>query len=332
MALALDHFNARDGSVVKAFAELGKCPIQLVASFSEDGGAAASGMQAFIGNTIVSIQGGPPIDLVFSPSPQVNEILALIIGVSNTPIVAHGLSTGAEFSDADTYPTFARVVASDRTIGDAAADFVSSVGWDRVGLLTTEALEKTQFPYTEAFEAAGIAVHPAVVGPKGFATHQEAQTFLYDADIQIFVVSCASEEVQAVLEAADELNLIQAYIAWVFVGNSEALDSAILAQGARARGAVSLGQVGTDPEGWAPRDALDAAMRAADLADMDARRAPGVLGTRVGGGRRAPFLGTRVGGVRISNTGGDPGTSPASSRGTMHSGVIGRWPPGRLLN
>lgn len=171
---------------------------------------------------------------------------AQVAAIFNKVSIGYG-STSPSLSDGSRYPTYARTCPPDSFQGMCLADLVARMGWQHVNTLST--VDDYGSKCIEAFHNSAsklgikVGVHRTFLESEYndldvLRTHAES---LRDSGVNIFVVCLVSSNSENILNAADDVGLLEPGHAWV--GSDGLVNPSMLAEVPSLRKAHFLGSI-----------------------------------------------------------------------------------------
>ena len=217
--VAVAHANARNGSVVPAFASLSPAR-RWSGLFFDDRSSPPVGVSRFVLAEKLNVQAivGPALTLVAEP-------VALLSGITRIPHVSYQASAPT-LSDKSLYPYFARTFASDATLAEQLVWALLGgffPGWHNIFILQVN--NPWANAYASAMQTAALNVSYNGYGSGIYRAFFESgsrlsiktavqQLATSEASVIVLLVSSA-EDMWDVLELADEAGLITPKHAWI---------------------------------------------------------------------------------------------------------------------
>ena len=239
-AMAADHFNARNATIVDW--GVGDCDAQLQLTFHETRAVASEGIPAYYAaNEFLDVVVGPAASAVAEP-------LATLAEIDDVPLMSYAAGSAL----LDEYAYFARANPSVEASADAVADWYAAHGWGHAAIL----YEKTNtygLTAMEAFRTAAgfraVSVASSGYDAGDFGSLGSALDAVLAATYDVVYAILDPADLGLLVAAAADRNVTGGDLHWVFGDSPSAEDVEAAAAAGYAdvlRGATQVSKVGRD--------------------------------------------------------------------------------------
>jgi len=216
--LAMHHFNNGIGTVVKELEGINKrCPIRLTGEVIDTSFRPTKAVQAV--SSIIHREESKPCAFIGARSSDATAPSAVVSGVFGYPQMSY-TATSPRLSDADDFPYFRRIIASDDEAAKAVVSFLTQVSrTTHVAILTVADVFGTSYNknFVEAAAKSGIVTRSFIIDEQR-KDEQDIKTqlkLIKDTGFRHIVLIVYATLMDQVFEQADALGLIGDDYFWV---------------------------------------------------------------------------------------------------------------------
>ncbi|KAH8067510.1 ionotropic glutamate receptor [Aureococcus anophagefferens] len=210
-------FNARDGSLVAAFANFSDCAYTLNVSVADTGDSPGSFPSA------VYDAAGAPYAYLSGRSLTTVAVAATYTGLASRLLVSSS-ATAAAFTNSGSFPYFARTCPVDYNAAIAVADLLHAYGYTTFGIVVDDTDPATGNVATNVASSAELrayGISASVSVPiYDFSDADETEAMLevlVDQGVKIIVAVVFAQNFPALVDAAEAVGLFNPKTLWIFV-------------------------------------------------------------------------------------------------------------------